>query len=108
MRMHNAPKDGVLLMRDNLLVTVSNGKLCVDCGGVKAKSEENVSEHRFVRADIVRERNGLLKVYVDGALSGGGYKNGVMTSIAPSELRVHDAVAEYNFYDSAMPFDKLK
>lgn len=108
MRMHNAPKDGVLLMRDNLLVTVSNGKLCVDCGGVKAKSEDNVSEHRFVRADIVRERNGLLKVYVDGALSGGGYKNGAMTSIAPSELRVHDAVAEYNFYDSAMPFDKLK
>lgn len=108
MRMHNAPKDGVLLMRGNLTVTVSNGKLSVDCGGVKAKSEENVSEHRFVRADIVRERNGLIKVYVDGSLSGGGYKNGAMPEIAPSGLRVHDAVAEYAFYNTAMPFDQLK
>lgn len=108
MRMHNAPRDGVLLMRDKLLVTVSNGKLTVDCGGVKAKSDKNVSEHRFVRADIVRERNGLVKIYVDGALSGGGYKDGAMPEIAPTELRVHDAVAEYAFYDTAMPFDRLK
>ncbi len=108
MRLSQAPKDGVLLMRDNLTVTVSNGKLHVDCGGVKAKSEETVSEHRFVRADIVRERNGLVKIYVDGALSGGGYKNSAMPEIAPAEMRVHDAVTEYTFLDTALPFDRLK
>lgn len=108
MHLHHAPKDGVLLMRGNLLVTVSNGKLAVDCGGVKAKSAENVSENRFVRADIVRERNGLLKVYVGGTLSGGGYKDAALPSVTETEMRVHDAVTEYTFYDTAMSFDQLK
>ncbi len=108
MRLKHAPKDGVLLMRGGLLVKTSNGRLTVDCHGVKAKSEAEVSARDSVRADIVRERNRLVKIYVDGILSGGGYKDGVMPTVTDSEMRMHDTVSECTFYNTALPFDKLK
>ena len=76
--------------------------------GVKAKSEAEVSAQNSIRADIVRERNGLVKIYVDGILSGGGYKDGAMPTVTDSEMRMHDAVSECTLYDTALPFDKLK
>lgn len=108
MRLLNAPKDGVLLMRGGLLIKTSNGRLTVDCQGVKAKSDAAVSAQNAVCADIVRERNGLIKIYVNGVLSGGGYKDAALPPITETELRVHEAVEEFAFYDSALSFDKLK
>ncbi len=110
LRLANAPKDGVLLVRDpDLIVTVSNGKLSVDCKGVKVKSDVPVFERAAVRADVVRERNGMVKIYIDGTLAGGGYdpKN-ILPPIANGEYRTHEAVTEYQFYDAAKSFDQLK
>ncbi len=110
MRVENAPRDGVLLtLGKELAVTVSNGCPVAECKGVKARARDAVHERRFARVDVVREPNGVLKVYVDGALSGGAYDpQHKADCVQKADLQVHEAVKEYAFYDHAKPFDELQ
>ena len=61
------------------------------------------------RADIVRKRNGMVKIYTDGVLSGGAYsEKHLFAPIRDTEVQVNGAVTEYTYYDTALPFDALK
>ena len=110
LRLANVPKDGVLFAQGkDLVVSVSGGKLIVDCAGLKVKSDAEISERKFARADIVRERNGMVKIYTDGVLSGGAYcEKHLFAPICDTEGQVNGAVTEYTYYDTALPFDALK
>ena len=110
MRLENAPRDGVLLtLGQGFTVTVSNGCPVAECMGVKAKAHDAVHERRFARLDVVREPNGVLKIYVDGALSGGAYDPQHKAEALPAAtLQAHESVKEYVFFDHARPFDALR
>ena len=90
-------------------VTVSNGCPVAECMGVKAKAHDAVHERRFARLDVVREPNGVLKIYVDGVLSGGAYDPQHKAEALPAAtLQAHESVKEYVFFDHARPFDALR
>ena len=110
LQLAHAPKDGVLFTQGkDLVVSVSGGKLIADCAGLKVKSDAEISEKATARADIVRERNGMVKIYTDGVLSGGAYsEKHLFAPIRDTEVQVNGAVTEYTYYDTALPFDALK
>ena len=110
LKLQNAPRDGVLLtLGPSLCVKVSNGCPAVECMGVKAKAKNAVHERKFARADIVREQNGVWKIYVDGVLSGGAYSPAHTDDALPeAQLQTHECVQACDFYDHALPFDKLQ
>lgn len=110
LQLQNAPRDGVLLtLGSSLCVKVSNGCPAVECMGVKAKAQNAVHERKFARVDIVREQNGVWKVYVDGVLSGGAYSAAHADDALPeAQLQTHECVQHCSFYDHALPFDKLQ
>lgn len=106
----DAPQDGILFTQGkDLVVSVSNGKLIADCMGVKAKSDQALRTHSAVRADIVRERNGMVKVYVDGTLTGSGYDaKRICAPLAAEDVQTGAAVHEFAYFDTALAFDALK
>lgn len=110
MRLANAPKDGVLLtVGKDLVVSVANGKPSAEVAGIKVRAAAAVSDRKMARLDLVRECNGLLKLYVDGELVGGAYTAAhLLGTVAPDALQTHTAVTEAVFYDSALGYDLLK
>lgn len=110
LRLNNAPEDGILYTQgDSLVLSVSNGKIVADCGSVRARSDEKVSHNRFARADIVRERNGVLKIYVNGALSGAGYRaESPLPAVSAGEIRKNAAIESCTLYDRAFAYDELR
>lgn len=112
LRLHltDAPKDGILLRQGtDLVLSVSGGKLIADCKGVKARAEVSLPEAGAARADVVRERSGLLKIYVDGELSGSGYNaKRICPPLEAQTVQTHPAVQSYTYYDTALAFDALQ
>ncbi len=110
LQLKNAPKDGVLLTQGkDLVVSVSGGKLIADCAGLKVKSDADISGRVLVRADVVRERNGMVKIYTDGVLSGGAYNEAHrFAPLTETDVQTNAAVTEYTYLSHALPFDKLK
>ncbi len=110
LELNSAPQDGILFTQGkDLVISVSNGRLIADCMGVKAKSDTVLSQQKAVRADVVRERNGMVKVYVDGVLTGSGYDaNRICPLISEDAVQTVNAVEEFTYYDTALPFDALK
>lgn len=109
LRLDHAPKDGVLLTQGtDFVVSVSGGRLIADCKGLKARAEIPVREKGKVRVDVVRERSGLLKIYVDGTLAGSAYDpNRVCKRLDAETLQTHSAVLACVYYDKALAFDEL-
>lgn len=110
LKLNAAPEDGILYTQgDSLVISVSNGKMVADCGGVRARSDEKVSRNRFARADIVRERTGVLKIYVNGALCGAGYNaENPLPPLFAGEIRKHQALESCTLYDRAFAYDELR
>ena len=108
LRLNNAPEDGILYTQgDSLVLSVSNGKLVADCCGIRAKSDDKVSGGA-VRADLVRERNGILKIYVNGTLSGAGYRaESPLPAVSAGEIRKNAAIESCTLYDRAFAYDEL-
>ncbi len=110
MRVDNAPKDCILWAQGSeLSATLQNGKLVFNCKGLKVRSDDTVAEHRFARVDLVREKNGMLKIYIDGTLSGGAYdEKHLFEYLDFGEVKKHDSVSEFTVYDRALAFDEVK
>lgn len=110
LQLENAPKDGVLFTQGrDLTVSVSGGKLIADCAGLRVKSDAALPENGAARADLVRERNGMLKIYTNGTLSGGAYnEKHLFGAISETDVQTNAAVTAYTYYDTALPFDALK
>lgn len=110
LQLENAPKDGVLFTQGkDLVISVSGGKLIADCAGLRVKSDTALPDSGAARADLVRERNGMLKIYTNGTLSGGAYdEKHLFGALQDTDVQTNAAVTAYTYYDTALSFDVLK
>lgn len=110
LQLENAPKDGVLFTQGkDLVISVSGGKLIADCAGLRVKSDTALPDSGAACADLVRERNGMLKIYTNGTLSGGAYdEKHLFGALQDTDVQTNAAVTAYTYYDTALPFDALK
>ena len=85
----------------------AEGKAVFTVNGVTAASEEVVAG--TVTISGVRENNGMLKVYVNGVLSGSQYdaKNVVNYSVKQADITAKAGIAEVVVYDKALSYDEV-
>ena len=115
MRVDDAPKDCILWTQGkDLTLHLQNGKVVFDCMGLRVHSDLSVAGHRYAHIDLVREKNGMLKVYVDGILSGGVYDEKHLfdyidpSKALPSDRMQHESVKECIIYDRAFAFNEVR
>ena len=63
------PADGMILLGGkDMSIFAANGKLVFDVKGIKAKSDTIIAGKDNVKVYALRERNGMIKLYIDGKL----------------------------------------
>lgn len=104
------PTDGVIMVQnDAYSVLAANGRLVFDCGGVKAKGSADISGKQSVQAHAIRERNGMLKLYINGVLDGSGFDaEKVNPFLKKGEVKCGNCVKALQFTDRALAFDETK
>lgn len=105
----DSPKDTMLLTQGSeFAVSVVNGTVHFDCKGVKAKSKTDISGKEKVSVCAVRERNGMIKLYLDGVLECSGYDSAVINPvIEKAEMKIGTHLDNFKIIDKALSFDEI-
>lgn len=105
----DAAADTVLLSQGDqwALGIDAEGKAYFTVNGVTATSESTVSGITTISG--ARENNGMLKLYVNGEISGNGYdvEKTAGYSIKAGEIKVDAAATDYKVYDRALGYDEV-
>lgn len=104
-----APDDGVLFTQGNeYSLTISNGRLMFDLKGIKVKSNTVVSGKDNVEVKAVRERNGMVKLYLGKQLDSSGYnKSRANAPITRGEIKKGIACTQVSFINKALDFKAI-
>ena len=110
MILKKSPMDCILWTQgQDMSARLQNGILIFDCKGLKVKTEQVVAGQSHTAIDLVREKNGMLKIYVNGQLSGGAYnEKHLFDELSAGEVKLHDSVQDFTLYDYAKSFKELK
>lgn len=88
---------------EDITVAVKNGRVEVDCGGCRLRSETliNGGEHKIT---IVREKNMLLKLYIDRHLDCSAYSGEAKRRVSTS---FENASEGFTAFEKATPYDEI-
>lgn len=96
-------EDGIVCKNDDIEISVQKGLVCVSMGGLVLKSENSISgsSHKIT---VVREKNGMIKIYVDNALDCSGYSPAMKPQLS---CELSGNAASFKVIEKALPYDKL-
>lgn len=102
-------KDAFIFSQGNdLAVSLSNGKIRFNCCALKAVSNKEICDGKDKKITLVREKNGMLKIYVDGVLSGSAYDEKIINpDIQKAQIKQSNSVKSFVFRDKALAFDEV-
>ena len=90
-------------------IFAANGKLVFDVKGIKAKSDTIIAGKDNVKVYALRERNGMIKLYIDGKLDCSGYDvRNAGADIAAGEIKCGASVKSIEIFNRAFSFDEVK
>lgn len=109
MTVNSTVKDALIFSQGNALaVSLINGKVRFNCCSVKAVSDINICDGTDRNIMLVRERNGMIKIYVDGKLSGAAYDERIINpNIALAPIKQSNSVKSFIIRDKALAFDEV-
>lgn len=96
-------QDGVVCKNNDMEIAVEKGLLCIRMGGLTLKSENSISGDNH-RITVVREKNGMIKIYVDNTLDCSGYSADMKPQIS---CDVTGNAPNFKVIEKALPYDKL-
>lgn len=104
------PTDGMILLGGkDMSIFAANGKLVFDVKGIKAKSDTIIAGKDNVKVYALRERNGMIKLYIDGKLDCSGYDvRNAGADIAAGEIKCDVSVKNIEIFNRAFSFDEVK
>ena len=104
------PTDGMILLGGkDMSIFAANGKLVFDVKGIKAKSDTIIAGKDNVKVYALRERNGMIKLYIDGKLDCSGYDvRNAGADIAADEIKCGASVKNIEIFNRAFSFDEVK
>ena len=104
------PTDGMILLGGkDMSIFVANGKLVFDVKGIKTKSDTIIAGKDNVKVYALRERNGMIKLYIDGKLDCSGYDmRNAGADIAAGEIKCGASVKNIEIFNRAFSFDDVK
>lgn len=65
--------DGIICQNDDIMIRVDKGIITVNAGTLRLKSENSISASNHT-VTVVREKNRMVKIYVDNSLDCSGYE----------------------------------
>lgn len=65
--------DGIIYQNDDIMIRVDKGIITVNAGTLRLKSENSISASNHT-VTVVREKNRMVKIYVDNSLDCSGYE----------------------------------
>lgn len=105
----DVPSDGIIFVcGKEYSLTASNGKLVFDLNGIKAKSKTDVAGKKDIEVKAVRERNGMIKLYINKELDCSGYnENHINTNIANGEVKKGASLKNISYLNKALDFKTI-
>ncbi len=102
-------KDAMLFSQGNdLAVSLSNGKIRFNCCKLKAVSDREAPLGEDCNVTLVRERNAMIKIYINGGLSGSDYEEKIANPvIAEAPIKQSNCVKSFIIRDKALAFDEV-
>lgn len=88
---------------DDIKISVDKGFINVKCDKCEIHSESIISGNNH-KITIVREKNKLIKLYIDKHLDSSGYN---ADSKAKISTQLHSSAAEFTVKDKATPYDEI-
>lgn len=101
--------DSLLLSRGNrLALSTTGGRLQLNSAGVKLRGSTDITKLGEVRVTAVREKNSLLRLYINGKPEVSYFgKNSNLSDIPAGETRLGSAVKEYTILNRALAIDEV-
>ncbi len=99
--------DIIFSQGEEIILSLSDEKVIFSCKGVTVVSNEPVDSYP-VRLHCIRERNGMLKLYLDGALTASAYdKHIVNPPIEKQKVHCTKEVISLRMLNHALPYDEV-
>ena len=96
-------KDGVICQNSDIRICVENGKINASVGILNLKSESIIGSTRH-KITIVREKNRMLKIYIDNSLDCSGFNDRAKAQISTSLI---SEAKNFKVVNSATPYDQI-
>ena len=96
-------QDGVICQNSDIRISVENGKLNASVGILNLSSESIISSENH-KITLVREKNRMLKLYIDNRLDCSGFNERAKAQISTS--LISDA-KNFKVTSTATPYDKI-
>lgn len=96
-------KDGIICQNADIKISVEKGRINASVGILNLKSESIIASTKH-KITLVREKNRMLKIYIDNFLDCSGYSERAKANIS-TDL-VSDA-KNFKVLDSATPYDRI-
>ena len=96
--------DSLICQNNDIMISVEKGRVNACAGTLRLKSESIISgtDHKIT---VVREKNGMLKIYIDNFLDCSGYEKRAKTQISTAGLT--SAAKGFKVTDSATPYNNI-
>lgn len=109
MTVNSTVKDALIFSQGNALaVSLINGRIRFNCCSLKAVSDRQVCDGTDKSITLVRERNGMIKIYIDGELCGSAYDERIINpDIASAPIKQSNSVKSFIIRDKALAFDEV-
>ncbi len=109
MKINSFSKEKLLFSQGNsLAVSILNGKVRFNCCSLKCVGNTVLENSDSKKITLVREKNTMLKIYIDGVLDGSYYEdNSVNMSVPKSDIKLSPCVSEFKVLNKALAFDEV-
>lgn len=109
MTVNSTVKDAMIFSQGNALaVSLSNGKVRFNCCALKAVSDMSICDGKDKLIKLVREKNGMIKIYIDLKLSGSAYDEKIFNPVIPCAcIKQSNSVKCFKFHNKALAFDEV-
>ncbi len=96
-------KDGLICQNNDIMISIENGRINANVGILRLKSDSIISGTRH-KITLVREKNKMLKIYIDNFLDCSGYSENAKTNIS-TELK--SSAENFKVTNSATPYNQI-
>ena len=96
-------KDGVICQNSDVKISVEKGRINASVGVLNLKSESIIASTKH-KITIVREKNRMLKIYIDNFLDCSGYNERAKANISTDLI---STARNFKVINSATPYDRI-
>ena len=109
MTVNTATKETLLFSQGNsLAVSLTNGNVRLNCCSLKCMGHTDICNTGDRKITLVREKNAMIKIYIDGVLDGSYYDERVGNMTVPkADIKLSSSIKSFTVLNKALAFDEV-